>query len=321
MSDYKLPPRIDASALAEEADPEEPKLKRSTRAKNAVLDKTPDQFKNPTDLQVRLRTGAVYITVTVLCIVFGRIPMALMLAATAGICAGEFYYMLRQDAKLPNEFFGIVASVLFPIVMCFAGLEGAAGLMLLLAIALLVWYVFYTRASITDVCVSFFGAVYTGFLLGTLVLVRTAVPGWWGALLVLLIFSSVWVNDGAAYLFGRKFGKHKLAPQISPKKSREGFFAGLVASMAVWCIISFIPAIKMGIPMALVFGLVCGVTGVLGDLTESRIKRNSGCKDSGTLMPGHGGLLARTDSLFLVAAVAVVLLILGGCIPDMISWG
>ena len=85
--------------------------------------------------------------------------------------------------------------------------------------------------------------------------------------------------------------------------------------MIFWVLMSFIPGVTMGIPLAALFGLLCGLAGVLGDLAESRIKRNSGFKDSGTIMPGHGGLLDRCDSMFLVAVASAALLILGGCIP------
>ena len=149
-------------------------------------------------------------------------------------------------------------------------------------------------------------------------MVRGALPAPWGGVLVLGIFLSVWANDSFAYLIGRKFGKHKLAPRTSPKKSWEGFLAGLVASMLFWWGLTFIPGVVMSVPQALVFGLVCGLMGVLGDLAESRIKRNSGFKDSGTIMPGHGGLLDRCDSLFLVAVTSAILLVGGGCIPYVI---
>ena len=125
----------------------------------------------------------------------------------------------------------------------------------------------------------------------------------------------MWANDSFAYLIGSKFGKHKLAPRTSPKKSWEGFFAGLVGSMLMWWLMTFVHGVNMPVPMALAFGVVSGLAGVLGDLAESRIKRNSGFKDSGTIMPGHGGLLDRCDSLFLVSVVSSILLIMGGCIP------
>ena len=144
--------------------------------------------------------------------------------------------------------------------------------------------------------------------------VRTALPQPWGGVLALGIFLSVWANDSFAYLVGSKFGKHKLAPRTSPKKSWEGFIAGLVGSAAFWCLMTLIPGRDDVHPASDAFGS-SALMGVLGDLAESRIKRNSGFKDSGTIMPGHGGLLDRCDSLFLVAVTSAILLLGFGCIP------
>ena len=299
--------------------PEEPESAedrtRKQRIKDFAYDKTPDKLKHPTDIQVRFRTGFIYIALSVICIMVNEWTTLLLLMLTAGISAGEFYYMLRSDAKLPNEMLGIIGAVLYPASVFFLGYDGVVYVSLALMLALIVWYVFWLRARVADVGVSFFGAAYTGMLLSGIVVVRGALPDPWGGLLVLGIFLSVWANDSFAYLVGSKFGKHKLAPRTSPKKSWEGFLAGLVASMVFWVLMSFIPGVSMPVPMAAVFGLVCGLAGVLGDLAESRIKRNSGFKDSGTIMPGHGGLLDRCDSLFLVAVVSAVLLVAGGCIP------
>lgn len=283
--------------------------------KGFVSSKTPQKLKNPSDLQVRFRTGFVYVALSVICVLAGEIPTVLMLSVMAGICAGEFYFMLRSDAKLPNEALGIIAAVLYPPSVYLLGLTGAMLVSLALLLALLVWYVFWLRARIPDVGVSFFGAAYCGLLLCGIVVVRSAVPGLWGGVTVLLIYLSVWANDSFAYLVGSRFGKHKLAPRVSPKKSWEGFIAGLVGSMVCWGLMTLVPGVNIELPMALLFGLICGAAGVLGDLAESRIKRNVGCKDSGTIMPGHGGLLDRSDSLFLVSVTAAILLIAGGCIP------
>jgi phosphatidate cytidylyltransferase len=146
-------------------------------------------------------------------------------------------------------------------------------------------------------------------------LIRMSLPEFWGGVLIVGIFCSVWGNDAFAYLVGSKIGKHKMTPQISPKKSWEGFIAGLIFSMAFWCLFPLIPYVSMSWLQALFFGAICGCLGVMGDLVESRIKRNSGFKDSGTIMPGHGGLLDRCDSQFLVTLGASLLLIFGGCIP------
>ena len=290
---------------------------RGDRLKSAAYKKTPDRFKNASDLQVRLRTGTIYIALTLLGLVIGGWGLVIMLSITAGICAGEFYFMLRKDSKLPNEALGIVAAVCFPPAAHLFGLSGCMVVSLLLLLALLVWYVFWLRARISDVGVSFFGAHYTGLLLSSFVLIDNAVEWPWSALVLLIIFASVWLNDGMAYLVGRKIGKHKLAPRISPKKSWEGFAAGIITSMLVWCLFVPVPGVDISVPLALLFGLICGLMSVLGDLAESRIKRNSGVKDSGNIMPGHGGLLDRTDSMFLAAVTSFVLLTVSGCIPYM----
>lgn len=289
----------------------------SSRIKSFAQEKTPKKLKNPTDLQVRFRTGLVYITLSIICIMVHDITTVLLLSATAGIAAGEFYYMLRSDAKLPNEFLGIVAAVLYPISMWLFGLSGAMVITVLFLVSLLVWYVFWSKARIADLGVSFFGAAYTGLMLSGIILIRVGLDDPWAGVLVLAIFMSVWANDVFAYLIGRKFGKHKLAPRTSPNKSWEGFFAGLIGAVVVWVGMTFIPGVEMSIVQALVFGCISGLMGVLGDLAESRIKRNAGFKDSGTIMPGHGGLLDRCDSLFLVAVTSAIFLIGGGCIPHV----
>lgn len=284
-------------------------------AKQKVYDKTPDRFKNPNALQVRFRTGFVYVAVSVICVLAGDIPTMVYLSLVSGVCAGEFFYMMRVDAKLPNEIIGIVGAALYPIAMWRFGFPGVGLVTIALMLALLVWYVYYMRSRISDVGVSFFGAAYTGMLMSSLILVRQSLGSAWGGVLVLLVFCSVWFNDAGAYLVGSRIGKHKLAPLTSPKKSWEGFIAGLVVSAGFWCLMTLVPGVEMSLSQAILFGLLCGIAGVVGDLAESRIKRNVGVKDSGTIMPGHGGLLDRCDSMFLAAVVATVLLFAFGSIP------
>ena len=266
----------------------------------------------------RVITGAVYFVGSTACILINEYTLLFLLAITAAFAAGEFYYMLRQNSKLPNELIGILGAASYPLSVWYFGMIGAVYVTLALLISLLVWYVFWKRARIGDVAVSLFGAAYTGLLLSPLLTLYDSLPGHWGSVLVFGIYGAVWLNDVFAYTIGSKFGKHKLAPAISPKKSVEGFIAGLCFSVLIWCIISTLPGMQLPIWQAIVYGIVCGLAAVLGDLAESRIKRNSGFKDSGTIMPGHGGVLDRTDSIFLASAVASTLLILGGNIPNVI---
>ena len=289
--------------------------RRTTRMRRAVAARLPRRLQNPSTLMVRTMTGAIYVALTVVCVLASDVTTALYLSLLSAICAGEFCYMLRADAKLPNEFLGTCAAALFPLVMWLFGVMGVAATFVVFVLVLLVWYVFWQPARIADVAVSLFGAVYTGVIMSTAMILRVSLPEPWGGVLLLGLFVSVWANDAFAYLVGSAIGKHKLAPHISPKKSWEGFIAGLLFAMAFWCLLTFIPGVQMSIPQALVFGLINGLSGVLGDLVESRIKRNSGFKDSGTIMPGHGGLLDRCDSQFLVTLTGAFLLIMGGCVP------
>lgn len=307
-------PRDEDARVIDDADGKREK-KRTERLRQKALDKVPHKLRNPSNLQVRVRTGVVYIGVTLVCMLVSDVTAALYLALLSAICAGEFYYMLRSDAKLPNELIGITAAALFPLSMWLFGPVGMGLVFVVFCLVLLVWYVFWLRARIADVAVSLFGALYTGMAMSFAMLIKMAIPDLWGGILVLGIFLSIWGNDAFAYLVGSAIGKHKLAPAVSPKKSWEGFIAGLIFSMGLWCALTFIPGVTMSLVQALIFGFICGILGVLGDLVESRIKRNSGFKDSGTIMPGHGGLLDRCDSQFLVTVSAALLLIFGGCIP------
>ncbi len=288
---------------------------KAQRVKEKAYEKTPERFKNPSSFQVRLRTGAIYITLNIAAILISDVTTMIILALTSAICAGEFYYMLRSDAKMPNEFIGIVASAAYPVFAFFLGINGIIMVTFIFTLSLTCWYVYWLRARISDVGVCMFGALYIGMQLTGLLFIRMSIDGIWGGVLVLVIFASIWFNDAGAYLFGSKFGKHKLAPRTSPNKSWEGFIAGLVVSMAFWCILLAIPGVNITVWQCLLFGLICGLTSVLGDLCESRIKRSVGFKDSGTIMPGHGGLFDRCDSLMPTSVAAAILLFTFGCLP------
>lgn len=123
-------------------------------------------------------------------------------------------------------------------------------------------------------------------------------------------FVLLWTNDTAAYLFGRRFGRHKLAPSISPGKTWEGWAGGALATLAV---AYGLLGVSQGMAGLTAFqwaalGVVVSVLGPVGDLSESALKRQAGIKDSGTILPGHGGVLDRFDSHFISAPIAAILL-------------
>jgi len=124
---------------------------------------------------------------------------------------------------------------------------------------------------------------------------------------VLAFFILIWMSDTAAYIVGSLFGKHKLAPNISPGKTREGFLGSCIITMGLAIGLSYIPMFRMlGMPVSwwIVYALIIQVFGLMGDLVESLFKRKAGVKDSGNIIPGHGGVLDRIDSILIATIPA-----------------
>lgn len=139
-----------------------------------------------------------------------------------------------------------------------------------------------------------FGLVYVPVLMAPLALIRQEEHGLG---LIFFLLASTWLGDTGAYFAGRAFGKTPLFPRVSPKKTREGVFGGLLLAMAGAAGFKFAFDLDFSWTLAIVLAGVLDVAGVLGDLAESMLKRAFGVKDSGSIMPGHGGVLDRIDSL------------------------
>lgn len=262
---------------------------------------------------VRAWFGVIYAVVFIACLLLGRITTAVFTSLMSWLCCFEFYRMMRIDGKMPNEPLGLLAAVLFPLSALVSPIFLTA-LIFLMVLSLGLWYVVSPRTRISDVAVTALGPLYTGFMLSAIVLVRDAAPGFSGALLAIGVCASLWVSDSCAYLVGSRFGKHKMVPKISPKKSWEGFFGGLAGSVIIWLILWLTGQFSLSAWYSVLCGLVVGVLGVIGDLIASRIKRGAGVKDSGNLIPGHGGMLDRSDSLIFGAITAYLMLVIGGVI-------
>jgi phosphatidate cytidylyltransferase len=154
--------------------------------------------------------------------------------------------------------------------------------------------------SLRDSAVTLFGVLYLGLTLGTLSTTRLLPQGEWLIFFLLLVTSAA---DTGAYYVGTLYGRHRLAPTISPKKTVEGLVGGLIGAIIVayaahWW---FLPELS-GLD-CLILGTILTITGLWGDLAESAMKRSVGMKDSGGILPGHGGMLDRLDSLLFTAPV------------------
>jgi phosphatidate cytidylyltransferase len=246
----------------------------------------------------RILTASVMIPV-VLYAVLGGIDwlFLLVLVAVAEVCFDE--YSLITASREPVAYVAGLAILLMP--YQWLGLFALLFTLLMLTLAM--------RA--TDMDAGFkrtsavvFGVIYVFGAWRTAILLRAMSP-WW------LVFGLVvsWIGDTGAYYVGRRYGKHKLAPVVSPKKSWEGS----VASAAVSSIAGALALPRLisgvGVVEALLLALAANIAGQIGDLAESAIKRGAGVKDSGTLLPGHGGLLDRVDSSMFALPVLYAILV------------
>jgi phosphatidate cytidylyltransferase len=166
------------------------------------------------------------------------------------------------------------------------------------------WYVVGRKSledSLPSSAVAVLATTYVGMLSGSLIRLHNDFPE--GAKLVYFLLLVVWLGDTGAYYVGKRFGRHKLSPRISPKKTMEGLAGGVTASVAAAVIIHFTFFRTFPLHHAIIAGVILSIAGVIGDLTESMWKRSAAVKDSGTLLPGHGGVLDRFDSILFTAPI------------------
>ena len=262
------------------------------------------------DLAPRIVTAALYASATVGAVLWGTVPTAVLYGLIAALATREFYTIRRGGPGLPHVVFGVAAAGAMPLATAFWAGEGVRWVFTVLVIVLIVRHTFIVRVRVTETAEALFGALYTGVLISHLILIRSVFAE--GLVLALVLILSVWASDVAAYLFGIMFGRHKMAPRISPKKSWEGFYAGTIACVTMWVVAPGLLGVDLPVWLMAAVGLAVALAAVVGDLFESRLKREVGVKDSGDALPGHGGFLDRIDSLLLAGLVAYWILWLGG---------
>lgn len=246
---------------------------------------------------------------------------ATVLAVAVCVVLGivELFALLRLGGFTPR----LVPGLAVGLALCaaaalrpFTGLD-LTGLAVALGVGLTLGYELLPRdrsASLQSWALTFTGAVYIGWLLSAFIMLRQldtplrggllaplAIPP--GAAWLFLVLAITWIQDSAAYFVGRSLGRTRMAPILSPKKTWEGFAGGLAASLLTAVVAVLLLGLPIGYLAAALIGAAAGVAGPLGDLGESLVKRQIGVKDSGNLIPGHGGILDRMDSLLFTGPV------------------
>lgn len=278
-----------------------------------------------TNLQTRAISGTVYVALIVGSILFGPQLFTFLMACFGLLAAVEYTRMVRSETgasglELTTDIVGVCFITLIPFIISFTlGIDIVSdfmGLSALLASAGLLYYVarcivalyVHTERPLRSLAYSVLGVTYIS--LGIISVQLLDIMNQWT---VLAVFIFIWVNDTGAYLVGSAIGRHKMTPRLSPKKSWEGFFGGMICCIIVGVLMSLVVDVYQHMDLILggvIFPFSISVLATLGDLLESLIKRSVGVKDAGNIIPGHGGVLDRIDSLLFVTPGLWLLLLL-----------
>jgi phosphatidate cytidylyltransferase len=271
-------------------------------------------------LRSRVLVVVVLLPIGLAIIYLGGWAFAAFVALVLGLAGWEYSSLFRASGIRPAEVLVVAGAALFPLARLYNGFESAPWLISLLILVTMAYHlVDYERGrdqAATDFAVTLAGAFYLGWLGAYLVSLRSLSDGaWW----LLLVLPSVWLADSGAYFIGRAYGRRKLSPRLSPKKTWEGYLGGILAGVLGTAGLVYLWRIWAGPDFAIsplqgaLLGLLLGVVPTLGDLGESMIKRQTGMKDSGKILPGHGGVFDRIDSWLWAAVIGYyfILLVLG----------
>ena len=252
-------------------------------------------------MALRMASAAVGVPVLIGTIWIGSPYLSVLLAGAAGLGAWELTNMAGNVDRRPPVLVTVVWAVCLVAVeyvlgQDFSPRDETRGLVAVAAFAYVTWQVRYARSRVlmSDVRLAMGIALYTGGLLAFGPLLRGLEQGReWVLVSVLVTFAT----DTSAFYVGRTAGRIPLAPQISPGKTREGAVGGLAGAAAACILLGRLFRLPVSLPAQLLLGLLIGVAAQAGDLAESWMKRKTGVKDSGNLIPGHGGILDRLDSI------------------------
>jgi len=273
------------------------------------------------DLAKRITSALIAAPVALIMIYLGGLPLATFLAAVSAGCAWEFYRIAAAGGVEPLDPVGIPLAGAVPLAVYAAGIGlyrpslVVPAVAMLIILAAVIWTRGPQRRPLGAASLTVMGILYTGGLLSFGYALREhpyAVGDRAGTALVAFPLVLTWASDIGAFFVGRAVGGPKLIPSVSPGKTISGALGGLATTVLVsWLYVRFalrpVALLTMTIPATILFGALISVAAQVGDLAESLLKREANVKDSSHLIPGHGGLLDRLDSLLFVLPVAYLL--------------
>ncbi len=259
---------------------------------------------------VRMLTGFIMGTLVMLSIIYGGIPMLIMLIFMVFMGSWEYVKILNHKGFYPSLKVICLTQAILTAVVFFKRFDLVAITLTICAMCSFMWVLFKGRQPyIANVATTLLGMVYCGWFPLHLIFLRDlhSVKYDSGLGFVVIMFTAILMTDIGCYYVGTKFGKHKLAPVISPNKTIEGSAGGMISAvigaLIIWAYMYFLLSIDLQWYIAAAAGLISTIFAQIGDLCESLIKRDAGVKDSGSSLPGHGGFLDRADSFILTIPV------------------
>ena len=257
-------------------------------------------------MRTRAISGTVIGIVTIIPGLLGGMWFTSLILVVVLIAAYEIHAMMAVNQLKPSLITGLSSTVVAFVIIRFPTLPYLSAIVSVLLLGSIAAQMRYReRMPIAEWAIAVASGAYLGWTGGHLAAVRELDNGvWW----LIMAIGITWLADSGAYVFGKRFGKHKLAPSLSPKKTWEGYFGGIAVSLIGGFVVGLVSPLTM-IHCLIVSGLV-GIFGTLGDLVESMYKRQSNAKDSGHLIPGHGGIFDRIDSILWAGVIVYYYVIL-----------
>ena len=283
------------------------------------------------NLIVRTISGVVLLGIVLGAAYGGKYAYSCFLLVVLLVGMWEFYNIAAATGAKPHRTLGLAAGIVLFITSYFLFdgfisdmrsansvdmlIGGILYFSVLIPLCFVVELFHDSETPLRNVATTIMGIFYVAYPMSLMLFVPILITGEWQPESFLFYLFIVWGNDVFAYLTGITIGKHKMAPRISPKKSWEGFAGGIVGAMAMGALGSYVVGGHLGMWLGL--AVVVAITSVFGDFVESMFKREAGVKDSGKIIPGHGGILDRFDALLISSPFAFAYLVGASILIEM----
>lgn len=264
-------------------------------------------MKKDSSLKMRVLTSVICAPILIIILLCPSILVTITVIVASMIGLYEYYKTVGLLAHRGLCAMGIVAAVIIPIGLMLSIQETLILVYVYVVALFLIMLIYNKRVKAADIAMLLLGIIYIPYFLSYIIHIRSME---FGRFFIWLVFIGAFSTDTCAYFAGRMFGRHKLCPDISPKKTVEGAIGGVVGAGIIFVLFGivvnnvfagFMCGLRFNLLLLFVLGLIAAVVSEIGDLVASSIKRQYDIKDFGNILPGHGGILDRCDSIILVA--------------------